>query len=94
MGCIFNFLNVLLLGIYVLQSSNFDVKDILWNEQLWINSRWRIQDGGYFPVKNVIVTSLFLLMATNLLSGTKILSDMSLPKLCGCKSDSEEILIK
>ena len=39
-------------------------------------------------------TSLLLPMATNLLSGTKILSDMLLLKLCGYTSDSEEILIK
>ena len=56
--------------------------------------RWRIQDGGYFNVKNVIVTSLLLLMATNLLSDTRILSDMLLLRLCGCTSISEEILIK
>ena len=56
--------------------------------------RWRIQDGGYFNVKNVIVTSLLLLMATNLLSGTRILSDMLLLRLCGYTSNSEEILIK
>ena len=38
-----------------------------------INDFKELQDGGYFSVKNVIVTSLLLLMATNLLSGTRIL---------------------
>ena len=56
--------------------------------------RWRIQDGGFFNVKDVIVTSLLLLMTTNLLSGTRILSDMLLLRLCGYTSNSEEILIK
>ena len=56
--------------------------------------RWWIQDGGYFNVKNVIVTSLLLLMVTNLSSDTRILSDMLLLRLCGYTSNSEEILIK
>ena len=29
----FQFLNILLLGIYVLQSNNFDFLDILWNKR-------------------------------------------------------------
>ena len=53
-----------------------------------------VQDGGYFTVKNVIVTSLLLLMATTLLSGTGILSDMLLLRLCGYTSNSEEVVIK
>ena len=56
--------------------------------------RWRIQDGDYFNVKNVVVTSLLLLIETNLLSGTGILSDMLLLRLCGYTSNSEETLIK
>ena len=56
--------------------------------------RWRIQDGSYFNVKNVIVTSLLLLMATNLFSGPRMLSDMFLLKPCGYTSKSEEIVIR
>ena len=56
--------------------------------------RWGIQDGGYFNVKNVTVTSLLLLMTANLLSGTRIPSDMFLLSLCGYTSNSQEILIK
>ena len=41
----------------------------------------------------VIVTSLLLLMTTNLLSGAKILSDMLLLRLCGYTSNNKEILI-
>ena len=37
---------------------------------------WRIQDGGYFNTKDVIVTYLLLLMAINQLKGSRILSDM------------------
>ena len=54
---------------------------------------WRIGDGGYFDVKNVILTSLLLLMTTNLLSGTKIPSDMLLLSLYGYTLNREEILI-
>ena len=54
------------------------------------NPRWRIQDGGYFNVKDVIVTSLLLLMTANLLLGTRKLSDMLLLRLCGFSSNSEE----
>ena len=43
---------------------------------------------------NVIVTSLLLLMATNLLSGTRILSDMLMLRLCGNTLNTEEVLIK
>ena len=57
------------------------------------DSKWRFQDGGYFAVKNVIVTSLLLLMTNNLLSCTRILSDMLLLRLCGYTSNREEILI-
>ena len=56
--------------------------------------RWRIQDGGYFYVKYVIVTSLLLLMLTYPLSGTRILSDSLLLRLCGYTSSSKKILIK
>ena len=56
--------------------------------------RWRIQDGGYFNAKNVMVTSLLLPIATNLLSDTRILSDILLLRLCGYTSNSAGILIK
>ena len=51
-------------------------------------------DGGYFNVKSFIVTLLLLLMASNLFSGTIILSEMLLLRLCGYTSNSEGILIK
>ena len=53
-----------------------------------------VQNGGNFNVKNVIMTSLLLLMAPNLLSDTIILSDMLLLRLCGFTSTCEKILIK
>ena len=53
-----------------------------------------VQDGGYFNFKNVIVTSLLLLMATKLLLGTRILSDMLMLRPYGYTSNSKEILIK
>ena len=56
--------------------------------------RLRIQDGGYFDVKDVILTSLLLVMTTNLLSCTIILSDMLLLRLCGYTSSREAILLK
>ena len=57
--------------------------------------RWRIQDGGYFNVKDVIGTPLLLQMTTYLLFGTRILSYMLLITLvCGYTSNGEEILIK
>ena len=56
--------------------------------------RWRIQDGAYFNIKDVIVTSLLLLMTNNLLLGKPILSDMLLLRLCGYTSNREEISIK
>ena len=47
------------------------------------DTRWRIQNGGYFNVENVILTSLLLLMTTNLLPDTIISLDMLLLRLCG-----------
>ena len=49
----------------------------------------RLQDGGYFNVKDVIVTSLSLLMTSYLLSGITILSDMLLVRLCGNTSNNK-----
>ena len=45
-------------------------------------------------LKDVIVTSLLLLMTTNLLPCTRILSEMLLLRLCGYTLNREEILIK
>ena len=62
-----------------------------------INDFKEIQNGGSKMaaiVKNIVVTSVLLLMETNLLSGTGILSDMLLLRLCGYTSNSEEVLIK
>ena len=56
--------------------------------------RWRSQDDGYFAVENVIVTPLLLLMTTNLLPYTRILSDMLLLRLCCYTLNREETLIK
>ena len=49
---------------------------------------WWIQDGGYFNVKDVIVTSSMLLMTTtNLLSGKINLLNMLLLRVCGYQSN-------
>ena len=55
------------------------------------DSRWRIQDSCNYDVKDVIVTSLLLLITTNLLSCTRILSDMLLLRLRGYTSNLEEM---
>ena len=55
------------------------------------NSKWRIQDGGYFNIKDIlIVTSSMLLMTTKLLLGTTNLSNMLLLRSCGYKSNLYE----
>ena len=55
---------------------------------------FKMTDGSYFDVKDVIMTSLLLLMITKLLSCTRLLSDMLLQRRCGYTSNREELLIK
>ena len=72
-----------------------DFKEIQNGGSKIAHSRWRIQDCGYFDVKDVIVASLSLLMTTNLSPFTRILLDMLLQlRLCGYTSHREEKLIK
>ena len=66
-----------------------DFKEIQNGGSKMADQRWRL-----FQCKKRIVTSLLLLMVANLLSGTRILSDMLLLRLCGYTSNSEEMLIK